>query len=94
MSDRYIYMFSDGRLTSGLFKCFTISDDEYFYGIKKIIDAIPYFKAAILKSLSDFKDNANMNYNKIHVSLDRGPLAEKNYNELLSYLNKNKDNSL
>ena len=29
MKDRYIYMFSDGRYTSGIFKCFNISDDEY-----------------------------------------------------------------
>lgn len=44
MSDRYIYIFSDGRLTSGLFQCFKLSDDEYVYGIKRIIDSIPLFK--------------------------------------------------
>lgn len=35
MSDRYIYIFSDGRLTSGLFQCFKLSDDEYVYGNKE-----------------------------------------------------------
>lgn len=37
MKDRYIYMFNDGRLTSGLFQCFNISDDEYVYGIKRLL---------------------------------------------------------
>ena len=29
MRDRYIYMFSNGRLTSGLFQCFKLYDKEY-----------------------------------------------------------------
>lgn len=29
-------MLSDGRLTSGLFQCYGISQDEYVYGIKKL----------------------------------------------------------
>jgi hypothetical protein len=86
MSDRYIYIFSDGRLTSGLFQCFTISDNEYVYGIKRIIDTIPLFKIAIIKTLENFKNNIEIHNKKIESSKNREPLAEKNYNELLSYL--------
>lgn len=93
MSDRYIYIFSDGRLTSGLFQCFTLSDDEYVYGVKRIIDVIPLFKAAILNTVENFKKNIDVHNNKIENSKNREPLAEKNYNELLSYLSKNRNNN-
>lgn len=92
MNDRYIYIFSDGRLTSGLFKCFTLSDDEYVYGIKRIIDTIPLFKIAIINILENFKKNINIHNDKIENSKNRELLAEKNYNELLGYLAKSKDN--
>ena len=92
MSDRYIYIFSDGRLTSGLFQCFNLSDDEYVYGVKRIIDAIPLFKTAIINTLENFKKNIDVHNNKIENSKNREPLAEKNYNELLSYLSKSKEN--
>ncbi|MFL0251915.1 hypothetical protein ACJDT4_15965 [Clostridium neuense] len=89
MKDRYIYIFSDGRLTSGLFQCFSISDHEYVYGIKKIIDAIPLFKNAILRTLEDFEKNINTHNTKIEKSKNREQLAEKNYNELIDYLKAN-----
>lgn len=92
MSDRYIYIFSDGRLTSGLFQCFTLSDDEYVYGIKRIIDTIPLFKTAIINTLENFKKNIDMHNNKIENLKNIKLLAEKNYNELLSYLLKSKEN--
>lgn len=85
MKDRYIYMFSDGRLTSGLFKCYNISDDEYVYGIKRIIDVIPLFKSAILETLSNYESIINSN-NKIKDLKSRESLAENNYDELVSYL--------
>lgn len=88
MSDRYIYIFADGRLTSGLFQCFTLSDDEYVYGVKKIIDVIPLFREAILNTLENFKKNIEIHNNKIAKSKNREPLVEKNYNELLNYLSK------
>jgi hypothetical protein len=88
MSDRYIYIFSDGRLTSGLFQCFALSDDEYVYGLKRIIDAIPLFKTAIINTLDNFRKNINVHNDKIESSKNREPLAEKNYKELLSYLAK------
>lgn len=86
MRDRYIYIFSDGRLTSGLFQCFKLSDDEYVYGIKRIIDVIPLFRAAILDTLENYKKNIDIHNNKIENLKSRELLAEKNYNELLSYL--------
>jgi hypothetical protein len=85
MKDRYIYIFSDGRLTSGLFKCFNISDDEYVYGIKRIIDVIPLFKNEILETISTY----NKNISEVYVENDLKPrleVAEKNYDELMEYL--------
>ena len=86
MSDRYIYMLSDGRLTSGLFQCFSLSDEEYVYGVKKIIDVIPLFKTVILTTLENFRKNIDMHTNKIENLKSKEPLAEKNYNELFCYL--------
>ena len=90
MNDRYIYIFSDGRLTSGLFQCFTLSDDEYIYGVKRIIDSIPLFKTAIINTLENFKKNINVLSTKIENSKNREPLVEKNYKDLLNYLSKSK----
>ncbi|WP_291649296.1 hypothetical protein [Clostridium sp.] len=87
MRDRYIYMFSDGRLTSGLFKCFNISDDEYVYGIKRIIDVIPLFKTAILDTLLNYGSIINSN-NKMEDFKSKESVAENNYDELVSYLTK------
>lgn len=92
MNDRYIYMFSDGRLTSGLFQCFSLSDDEYIYGVKRIIDSIPLFKTAIISTLENFKKNINVLSTKIQNSKNREPLVEKNYKDLLDYLSKSKEN--
>ena len=86
MRDRYIYMLSDGRLTSGLFQCFSLSDEEYVYGVKQIIDVIPLFKTVILSTLENFRKNIDMHNNKIENLKSKEPLAEKNYNELFSYL--------
>lgn len=88
MKDRYIYIFSDGRLTSGLFQCFSLSDDEYVYGVKKIIDAIPLFKIAIFDTMENFKNNIDIHNNKVEKSRSREQVAEKNYNELSNYLSK------
>jgi len=92
MSDRYIYMFSDGRLTSGLFQCFNLSEDEYVYGTKRIIDAVPVFKTAIINTLENFKKNIDINNDKIENLKNKKSLAEKNYNELISYLSEKREN--
>ena len=94
MSDRYIYMFSDGRLTSGLFQCFNISDDEYLYGVKRIIDAIPLLKAEILSTVENFKNKAEVYCNKMENVKCREPMAEKNYNELIAYLSETKNKNI
>ena len=74
MKDRYIYMFSDGRLTSGLFQCFSIGDNEYLY------------KRELLSTLANFKDNIDKHNCEIKNFEGREDLAEKNYSELNSYL--------
>lgn len=86
MSDRYIYMFSDGRFTSGLFQCYRLSDDEYLYGVKKIINVIPEFRNAIINALENFKKNADIHKKKIQTSKNIEKQAEKNYNELIKML--------
>ena len=65
MSDRYIYMFSDGRLTSGLFQCFKLYDDEYVYGIKKIINIIPSFRETIKQELVNLDKNEKLHKQKM-----------------------------
>jgi len=86
MKDRYIYMFSDGRLTSGLFQCYNISDDEYVYGIKKIIDAIPMIKKELLVTVENFQNNIKVQKEEINNIEEREKIAEKNYEDLNLYL--------
>ena len=86
--DRYIYMFSDGRLTSGLFHFYSISDDEYVYGIKKIIDAIPKIKKELLSTITDYKSIMEKNKDKINNIKEREKTAEDNYNALTLYLSE------
>ena len=89
MKDRYIYMFSNGRLTSGLFQCFSLTDDEYVYGIKKIIDIIPKIRQELLITIDNFKNNIEHNIKKNNEEIkkiqDRKKMAEENYNELELY---------
>ena len=81
-------MFSDGRLTSGLFHCYSISDDEYVYGIKKIIDAIPKIKKELLSTITDYKSIMEKNKDKINNIKEREKTAEDNYNALTLYLSE------
>lgn len=87
MSDRYIYMFSDGRLTSGLFQCFRLYDEEYVYGIKKIINVIPNFRETIKEALVNLVKNEKLHKEKMDNFKDSEIVAETNYNELLESLN-------
>ena len=93
MRDRYIYIFSDGRLTSGLFQCYSICDDEYIYGVKRIIDIIPLLKKELEKTLLSFQANIDIRKYKLNNFKDREMLAEKNYNDLYSYLINGKINN-
>lgn len=87
MSDRYIYMFSDGRLTSGLFQCFKLYDKEYVYGIKQIIQIIPDFRKAIKDELVNLDRKGEIQKQKVNRFNDSELIAEKNYNELIEILN-------
>ncbi|EET86222.1 conserved hypothetical protein [Clostridium carboxidivorans P7] len=72
MRDRYIYIFSDGRLTSGLFESFRLYDDEYVYGIKRIINVIPLLKKSIKEALIDFEENGGQPKEKIQHLKNKG----------------------
>ena len=89
MSDRYIFMFSDGRLTSGLFQCFKLYDEEYIYGIKKIINIIPNLREAVLASLVSFGEN--INNQKMEMYKDTEDIAENNFNMLIDMINTYSD---
>ena len=88
MSDRYVYIFSDGRLTSGLFERFKLYDDEYIYGIKKIINIIPRLIETIKQELINLDKRENMNKQKTENYKDREIIANKNFNELIDSLNR------
>ncbi|MFT5875687.1 MAG: hypothetical protein ACI8WT_004683 [Clostridium sp.] len=87
MSDRYIYVFSDGRLTSGLFECFNLYDDEYIYEIKKIISIIPSFRETVKEELVNLNKKENLNKQKTGNFKEKEMLAKKNFNELIQRLN-------
>ncbi|MBU3215336.1 hypothetical protein LL033_06945 [Clostridium estertheticum] len=87
MSDRYIYIFSDGRLTSGLFQCFKLYDDEYMYGVKKIIDMIPSFKDTVKEALITLNNNEVFTKEKMGTFKEREVIAKDNFNELFESLN-------
>lgn len=86
MSDRYIFIFSEGRFTSGLFQCFRLYDDEYIYGIKKIIAAIPMLRKAILDALDNLEKSSQNFKSDMNNFKSKVDLAEKNYNEVLKEL--------
>lgn len=88
MSDRYIYMFSDGRLTSGLFQCFKLYDDEYAYGVKKIINMIPSFKDTVKKALVNLNNNEDFTKQKMGNLKEREIISKNNFNELIESLDK------
>lgn len=88
IADRYIFIFSEGRLTSGLFQCFRLYDDEYVYGIKRIINVIPKLKQAILKELDNL-ERSNKNFKENVTDLkNKVEIAEKNYDTLMGDLKK------
>lgn len=88
MSDRYIYIFLDGRLTSGLFQSFKLYDDEYIYGVKKIINMIPSFKETVKDALVNLNNTKDFNKQEIGNIKNGEIIAEKNYNELIECLVK------
>ena len=87
MSDRYIYMFSDGRLTSGLFQCFKLYDKEYVYVIKQIINVIPNFRETIKDELVNLDRKGEIHKQNVNCFNNNEILAEKNYKDLIEILN-------
>lgn len=86
MADRYIYVFSDGRLTSGLFQCFRLYDDEYVYGIKKIITAIPLLKQGIIEELDNLEEHKKCLSENLHDYKVKLQAAEENSKKLMELL--------
>lgn len=87
MRDRYIYIFNDGRLTSGAFKCYDLCDEEYLNQVRVIIAAIPDLKIGIVKALNCFKENKEMHHREIIKSKKRELVAKENFEKLLTILN-------
>ncbi len=86
MKDRFIYIFSDGRLTSGEFKCYKLYEDEYVYIVKRIIENIPKFEAALKEEI----DNLDSEIDEVHKKKDTSKIqidkAKGNYKLLLDML--------
>ncbi|HCW54185.1 MAG TPA: hypothetical protein DG753_10710, partial [Clostridium sp.] len=76
-------------LTSGLFQCFSLTDDEYVYGIKRIIDIIPKIREELLVTIENFRINIQTSIKKDNEEIkkiaNRKKIAEENYNELEKY---------
>lgn len=86
MKDRFIFIFSDGRLTSGEFKCYKLYQDEYVYVIKRIIENIPKFKEAIIGEIKDLDGERSDIANKKKTSKLQVEKARENANMLLEML--------
>lgn len=86
MKDRFIYIFSDGRLTSGEFKCYKLYDDEYVYMLKRIIENIPSFEVALKEEIDNLDaeiDEVDKKKDTSKIQLDK---AKENYSLLLDML--------
>lgn len=86
MKDRFIYIFSEGRLTSGEFKCYRLYEDEYVYIVKKIISNIPRFKYTLKEALKDLDKSVGNIDTKKQLSEDRLKKAQENADKLLKML--------
>jgi len=85
--DGVLFMFSDGRMTSGLFECFRLYDDEYIYGVKRIIKVIPLLKQAVIDALDSLSQNNKSLNTNITDLRNKVEIAKNNYKELLNELN-------
>lgn len=86
MKDRFIYILSDGRLTSGEFKCYRLYDDEYVYIVKKIIQNIPRLRNTLKMSLKDLDKGIEDLEVKRNVSDQHIDKARKNADALFKML--------
>lgn len=86
MKDRFIYILSDGRLTSGEFRCYRLYEDEYVYIVKKIIQNIPKLRDTLKLALKDLDKGINDIKNKRQLSEQRLDKAKENADILLDML--------
>lgn len=86
MKDRFIYIFSEGRLTSGEFKCYKLYEDEYVYIVKRVIENIPEFREAIKKQIEGLDEGMGEFANKKTTSKKQLDKSKENYNALLEML--------
>ncbi|MBC2581328.1 hypothetical protein [Clostridium sp. DJ247] len=70
MKDRFIYIFSEGSLISGEFKCYRLYNDEYVYIVKRIIEIIPKLKDAIKEAINNFDGSSK----DIHVKKENSKI--------------------
>jgi len=86
MKDRFIYIFSDGRLTSGEFKCYKLYEEEYVYIIKRIIESIPKFELALKEEVDNLDaevDEVDKKKDTSKVQIDK---ARENYKSIMDML--------
>lgn len=86
MKDRFIYILSDGRLTSGEFRCYRLYEDEYIYIVKKIIQNIPKLRNTLKLALKDLDKGIDNIKKKKQLSEQRLNKAEENADILLNML--------
>lgn len=86
MKDRFIYIFSEGRLTSGEFKCYRLYDDEYMYIVKRIIENIPRLKEAIKESIKELDVELNEINKKMKTTKNQLDKSKNNAQILLEML--------
>ncbi|WP_010234736.1 hypothetical protein [Clostridium arbusti] len=86
MKDRFIYIFSEGRLTSGEFKCYRLYEDEYVYIVKKIISNIPKFRDTLKEALKDLDKSVSNIDTKRQLSENHLKKAKDNADKLLRML--------
>lgn len=86
MKDRFIYILSDGRLTSGEFRCYRLYEDEYVYIVKKIIQNIPRLRETLKLALKDLDKGIDNIKKKKQLSEQRLDKAKENADILLGML--------
>lgn len=84
--DRYVFIFSDGRLTSGLFESYRLYDEQYVAVMMQIINALSLLKNSIKASYADFIRNGTNQMEKIQHYQKKEIIAEKNYDGLIAAL--------
>ncbi len=86
--DRYIFVFSEGRLISGMFESYRLSDDIYVNVMKQVINIIPALRKSINEAINDFEMSRDFHSDNIQHFRTKEIVAERNYTDLLALLEK------